>query len=84
MLAANVRWLAGYRHPRCCNDAAAARLRQAFARPAPLLAGVRSAGDPIAVLPVAYHLLWRRVLGADLATVPLGQSSLVTVTDEGS
>jgi hypothetical protein len=81
VLAANVRWLAGYRHARCCDDAVAARLRQAFARPAPLLTGVRSVGDPIAVLPVAYHLLWAHVLETDLATVPLSQSSLVTAAD---
>src|SRR5712691_3335859 len=33
---------------------------QAFARPTPLLEGVQAVGDPIAVLPVAYHLLWTR------------------------
>ena len=84
VLAANVRWLAGYRHPRCCDDAVAARLRQAFARPVPLLAGVCSVGDPIAVLPVAYHLLWAHVLDAELVTAPLSQSSLVTAKDGGS
>ncbi len=84
VLAANVRWLAGYRHPRCCDDAVAALLIHAFARPAPLLEGVQAAGDPIAVLPVTYHLLWARILQADLATVPLGQSSLVTAIGGGS
>jgi len=84
VLTANVRWLAGYRHPRCCDDAVAVRLRKAFAQPVPLLAGVRSVGDPIAVLPVAYHLLWARALDADLAIAPLSQSSLVSVADGGS
>jgi len=83
VLAANVRWLAGYRHPRCFDDPVAARLRQAFARPAPLLAGVRSVGDPIAVLPVAFHLLWAHVLEAEQATVPLSQSSLIAVKNDG-
>ena len=82
--AANIRWLAGYRHPRCRDDAVAAQLREAFARPAPLLTGVQSVGDPIAVLPVAYNLLWAHSLDADLATDPLSQSSLVTATDAGS
>jgi hypothetical protein len=84
VFAANVRWLAGYRHPRCCDEGVAAQLVRAFAQPAPLLEGVQTAGDPIAVLPVAYHLLWARILQADLATVPLGRSSLVTAMGGGS
>ena len=40
VLAANVRWLSRYRHPRCSGPAGVAdALRQAFAAPAPLLAG---------------------------------------------
>jgi hypothetical protein len=75
--AANVRWLAGYRHPRCLDPGTAARLREAFASPAPLLAGARAAGDPLAVLPVLYHLLWAGVLAADLESAPLGTESAV-------
>ena len=41
-------------------------------RAMPLLAGAALAGDPVAVLPVAYHLLWRRELACDLS-VPAGQ-----------
>lgn len=77
VLAANVRWLAGYRHPRCLDRACAARLREVFAGPAPLLAGARWAGDPVAVLPVVYHLLWARVLVTDLALAPLSGESVV-------
>jgi len=29
--------------------------------------GAAEAGDPIAVLPVLFHLLWRHILTADLA-----------------
>jgi hypothetical protein len=79
VLAANVRWLAGYRHSRCLRRDVAARLREVFAVPAPLLAGARAAGDPVAVLPVLFHLLWCHVLAADLAGSRLGASSVTVV-----
>lgn len=84
VLTANVRRLAGYRHPRCSDRAVAALLVQAFAQPAPLLEGVQAVGDPIAVLPVVCHLLWTRVLQADLGTAPLGRSSLITTAGGAS
>jgi hypothetical protein len=69
VLLANVRWLVGYRHPR--HDVPVAEtLRAVFSRPMPLLDGAEAAGEPIAVLPVLFHLLWRRELVADLS-VPL-------------
>ena len=37
--AANLRWLAGYRHPRCAQPAAMAALREVFDRPRPLREG---------------------------------------------
>jgi hypothetical protein len=84
VLAANVRWLAGYRHPRCLDQGKAARLREVFGCPATLLAGAQAAGDPLAVLPVLYHLLWSGVLIADLASAPLSWESVVTVGRSGS
>jgi hypothetical protein len=84
VLAANVRWLAGYRHPRCSDTEVAALLAQTFTQPASLLGGVQAVGDPIAVLPVAYHLLWARVLRTDLRTAPLGRSSLITTASGAS
>ncbi|MFJ8098563.1 TnsA-like heteromeric transposase endonuclease subunit [Streptomyces griseofuscus] len=62
---ANVRWLAGYRHPRCAQG----RLPQVtacFRRPLPLVEGVRLLGDPIAVWPAVFHALWRGVLRTPL------------------
>src|SRR5437667_242877 len=59
ILTANLRWLAGYRHPRHSIPALAGALRAAFAEPTPLLVGAEAVGDPIAVLPVLFHLLWR-------------------------
>jgi len=48
-----------------------------FAQASPLLATVRSVGDPIAVLPTAFHLMWSGVLHADLAARVLTGSALV-------
>jgi hypothetical protein len=41
------------------------------------MAGAETAGDPMAVLPVLFHLLWRHELTADLS-VPLGPGTLVS------
>jgi hypothetical protein len=82
VLAANVRWLSRYRHPRCAGrPGTPGALRRAFASPAPLLAGAAEAGDSLAVLPVLFHLLWRRELTADLGSGPLGPSTAVRVAD---
>jgi hypothetical protein len=76
IVTANVRWLAGYRHPRHHQRRPADALRQVFAAPAPLMPGAEAAGDPVAVLPVLFHLLWRHELTADLS-VPLHPDTLV-------
>ena len=77
VLAANVRWLSGYRHPRHADRDLGPALRQVFAGGVPLLAGVSQAADPIRGLPVLFHLLWRGDLVADLA-VPLGDGTRVS------
>jgi len=82
VVAANVRWLAGYRHPRHYRGEPAAGLRRVFAAGAPLMAGAEAAGDPVAVLPVLFHLLWRHELTADLL-VPLGPLTLVSAGAAG-
>jgi hypothetical protein len=64
---ANVAWLARYRHQRCGSPDVARLLLKVFAGPAPLMAGATAAGDPLAVLPVLFHLMWQHVLVADLA-----------------
>jgi hypothetical protein len=84
VFAANLRWLAGYRHPRCLRGDLAARLREVFAVPAPLLPAARVAGDPVEVLPVLFHLLWSHVLAADLAGSRLSASSVVVVAGGAS
>ena len=80
VLTANVTWLSRYRHPRFGVGDVAARLVDVFTGPVPLMPGVAEAGDPIAVLPVLFHLLWRHILTADLAVrltagTPVGPGS---------
>ncbi|WP_420167204.1 TnsA-like heteromeric transposase endonuclease subunit [Streptomyces violaceoruber] len=78
VVAANVRWLAGYRHPRH-RDAGGLEqaVLDAFAAPRPLMAGAAAAGETLSALPVLYHALWSGRLMADL-TRPLGEHTLVT------
>lgn len=77
VLAANLRWLSGYRHPRVRREPVAAELRTAFSRPRGLLTGACTVGDPIAVLPVLFHLLWCRELAVDLEASLLSAATLV-------
>jgi hypothetical protein len=77
---ANLRWLAGYRHPRYSIPELAAALRAAFAAPGPLMDGAEAAGDPVAVLPVLYHLLWQQELTADLS-VPLHPATVIALAE---
>ncbi|WP_250003610.1 TnsA-like heteromeric transposase endonuclease subunit [Actinoplanes sp. M2I2] len=74
----NLRWLAGYRHPRHHHDGVAQGLLTAYDRPGPLMATATAVGDPLAVLPVLYHLLWNQRLHADL-TLRLDSVSIVSV-----
>ena len=77
IVTANLRWLAGYRHPRHSVAGSVEALWAAFAEPAPLLAGAEAVGYPIAVLPVLFHLLWCQELTADLS-MPLHPWTTVT------
>jgi hypothetical protein len=75
---ANVRWLAGYRHPRHgVAQGMAERLLGLFSVSSPLVGQAALAGDPIAVLPVVFHLLWQGRLSADLSR-PLTDTTLVS------
>ncbi|MXM68936.1 TnsA-like heteromeric transposase endonuclease subunit [Streptomyces sp. HUCO-GS316] len=86
VVAANVRWLAGYRHLRHRDVGGVEQaVLEAFTTPRPLMAGAAAAGEVLATLPVLYHALWRGRLAADL-TRPLGEHTLVTpgpVTGDG-
>jgi hypothetical protein len=78
VLAANVRWLSGFRHRRCGNAPAGSELvRRAAAGPVTVADLAGCAGDRLAVLPALYHLLWRGVLAADLTAAPLSGRTVV-------
>ncbi|MER8073180.1 TnsA-like heteromeric transposase endonuclease subunit [Streptomyces sp. NPDC094034] len=62
---ANVRWLAGYRHPRCALGRLP-EVTECFRTPKALVEGVRMLGDPIAVWPAVFHALWGGVLSVPL------------------
>lgn len=77
ILAANLKWLAGYRHPRNAGrPGLTAAVLEAFARPRPLIEGAQATGDPIEVLPAVFHALWHRQLTTDLDT-PLHERAMV-------
>ena len=77
MLAANLKWLAGYRHPRNAGrPRLTAAVLEVFARPRPLLEGAEAAGDPIEVLPAVFHALWHGQLTTSLQR-PLHERVLV-------
>lgn len=75
----NLRWLAGYRHPRFANSQIEERLLGIFAVPRPLLAGADLGGARMVVLPVLFHLLWHQRLRVEL-TVALSEASRVWAT----
>ena len=78
VLAANVRWLSGFRHRRCGNGPAGGELvRRVAAGPVTVTDLAGCAGDRLAVLPTLYHLLWRGVLAADLTAAPLSGRTVV-------
>ena len=52
VMAANHRWLGGYRHPRCFDEAVVGELLAVFGEPQPLMDGAEAADDPLATLPV--------------------------------
>jgi hypothetical protein len=75
VLAANVRWLSGFRHRRCGNAPAGRELMRGVAAGPVTVADLAGcAGDR---LPALYHLLWRGVLGADLTAAPLSGRTVI-------
>lgn len=83
-LTANLKWLAGYRHPRNAGrPRLAAAVRETFAQPRPLIEGAEAVGDPVEVLPVVFHALWHGKLTTDLET-PLHERVLVSTGADGA
>jgi hypothetical protein len=68
-LMANMRWLAGYRRTRCRGaDIATAAVRLS-GTPHPLMELAALLGDPLATLPVIFHLLWTGELRTNLSVL---------------
>lgn len=83
VLAANLRWLAGYRHPRCGAAADVRLVRAAFTHARPLAEGLADIGDPLSARPAVFHLLWTGVLSIDLAGALLSDESVVVAAVDG-
>ncbi|MFJ2136418.1 TnsA-like heteromeric transposase endonuclease subunit [Streptomyces sp. NPDC087845] len=81
VVAANVRWLSGYRHPRNGGSGRMAEVAACFARPQPLEEGVSRLGDPIAVWPAVFHALWGGVLNTNLE-LPLHERTVASAAAE--
>src|SRR5260370_4322574 len=72
VLAANVRWLSGFRHRRCVNALAGSELvRRVAAGPVTVTDLVGVGGDRVAELPALDHFRWRGRLAAGLGAPPL-------------
>ncbi|MGW9249991.1 TnsA-like heteromeric transposase endonuclease subunit [Streptomyces badius] len=78
VLVANVRWLAGYRHPRYAAGPWTPALVEVFGSPRPAVEAVRELGDPIAVWPAVFHALWNGVLRVRVDE-PLHERAVVSV-----
>jgi hypothetical protein len=74
--AANLRWLAGYRRRYVRDDRVADQLLGLAAVPVALIDAAGMVGDPVAVLPTLFQLLWCGDLEADLDR-PLADHCLV-------
>lgn len=84
VVAANLRWLAGYRHPRYQGPPGLrAALAEAFAGLRPLADGAAAVGDALQVLPAVYHALWQGYLTMPLDE-PLHEETLVCADAERS
>ncbi|MFD7596305.1 TnsA-like heteromeric transposase endonuclease subunit [Kitasatospora sp. NPDC059812] len=83
VLAANVRWLSGYRHPRHGASTPMERVAGLFAQPLPLIEGVRRLGEPMVAWPVVFHALWSGVLSAPLDR-PLHERTVAATTAAGA
>jgi hypothetical protein len=78
VFSANVRWLSGYRHPRCRKEDVAELLLDAVTSHDQTVGTLaRAVGDPVVVLPCLFHLLWSGELEAGLRTRRLSMDSPV-------
>ena len=67
-----------------CRSDIAAALLEVFTEATLLMRGAHDTGDPIGVLPVLYHLLWKHELVTELEEGLIGPGSLVVTRQEGA
>ncbi|WP_157741775.1 TnsA-like heteromeric transposase endonuclease subunit [Rhodococcus pyridinivorans] len=81
--AANLRWLAGYRHDRVATDDIANALLAAVSGTTglPIHTLADTAGERVIVLPTLFHLLWHHRMHADLDHGPLRLDTVVRAGD---
>ncbi|WP_431230796.1 TnsA-like heteromeric transposase endonuclease subunit [Paenarthrobacter nicotinovorans] len=82
---ANLRWLSGYRHPRCLvQDISVAIIGSLSGTPGSRALGhvAAAVGDPVATYPTLYHLLWSGIISADLRRAPLGPDSILWIAGQ--
>jgi hypothetical protein len=76
----NIRWLAGYRHPRVCTSSIVDAVCGVAAESTVSLGVLADqVGDRIVVLPSIFHMLWRQQLLADLGVSRLSFRTTVTL-----
>lgn len=77
---ANLRWLAGYRHPRYSREPVATSLTDILSNGPASIGDLRAAvGDPVTTLPTLFHLLWRHKIRTDLHHRNLGKETLLSL-----
>ncbi|MEV5479121.1 TnsA-like heteromeric transposase endonuclease subunit [Streptomyces sp. NPDC052207] len=82
VLAANVRWLAGFRHPRHMAGVGSDAVAACFDRPRPLVEAVQDLGDPLFAWPAVFHALWTGVLRMALER-PLCERAVAQLAEGG-
>lgn len=79
VLGANLRWLAGYRHPRCADPSIENCARAVLSEHAvPLGELAQTIGNPVSVLPALFHMVWAGRASIDLDASILSMQSPVT------
>ncbi|WP_423181310.1 TnsA-like heteromeric transposase endonuclease subunit [Arthrobacter sp. NyZ413] len=77
---ANLRWLSGYRHPRCLDPAHAHAMQECLHDGPTTIDHLSAAvGHPVTVLPTLFHLLWNGTFTTELRSRTLGHDSEVTL-----
>ncbi len=78
---ANLRWLAGYRHPRSSRASTATLLMDILTAQGPATVGdlATAAGDPVTTLPTLFNLLWKHTISTDLYHQSLAWETLLSL-----